>query len=363
MASALLTVVALLWALAVAAGQDDNNAVVLPGWPSCSTTDNYTDGSQYKKNLDQLLAALPAAAGDNGWFYKGSAGAGGADEVFGLIMCYADWNAIQCQYCLADAGAGIKHWCPGSRSASAIYNACVLRYSDEPIPATADLEVVFNAYVSGEPVTSQGLSDAWLRLMTKLTSGVTADPLRLANDTAPYSSSQEMYGLAQCTRDLNGTECSKCINSYIGQLGDMFPNDTGGAIKGHSCYLIYQVGKLDITLPPAPRNNVDVVRSTEPSSSSKTGIVIVVYVGSVLIILGLAMWFLLRRRKSKKQAKIFEQGREHEMKKGGDFDDDDEPEMENEFEKGTGPKRFGYSELAIAADNFSDTHKLGEEDF
>nr|CAB3462577.1 unnamed protein product [Digitaria exilis] len=260
----LLTVVVLLWAVAVAAAQDDKQ-MVIPAWPSCSTTDNYTDGSQYKKNLDELFTTLSTAALDNGWYYKGTAGAG-ADEVFGLIMCYADRNATQCQECLAGAPAGIKRWCPGSRNANATYDTCVLRYSSAPIPATADLGYVFSVYASGEPVASQGLTTAWLPLMSKLTAGVTASPLRLANDTAPYSSSQEMSGLAQCTRDLNGTECSKCINNYIGRLGDMFPNNTGGAIKGYSCYLIYQVGALDITLPPPPVSPPPAPAALPPSS-------------------------------------------------------------------------------------------------
>ena len=37
--------------------------------------------------------------------------------------------------------------------------------------------------------------------------------------------------------------------------------------------------------------------------------------------------------------------------------------MEDEFEKGTGPKRFRYGELAVATDNFSDQQKLGEGGF
>nr|CAB3466446.1 unnamed protein product [Digitaria exilis] len=356
---------------AAAAGQDDD--VLRPFAPSCSATGNYTDGSQYKKNLDQLLAALPAAAGDNGWFYKGSAGEGGGDEVFGLIMCFADRNATQCQDCLAGAAAGITTVCPGSRSANAAYDACVLRYSPAPIPATADIAAVFFVYVSDEPV--YGLANAWVPLMSKLTAGVTAAPSRLANDTVPYSSSssQEMSGLAQCTRDLNGTECSKCINNYVTQLERKFPNNTGGAIKGYSCYLIYQVGALNITLPPpatpAALPPSSLQPSPEASTSSKTGIMIGVSVGSVsfLIILGFSTWLLLRRRKrSKKQAEIFEQGREHELEKGDrDMDDDDEeePETEDEFEKGAGPKRFRYRELTIATDNFSESNKLGEGGF
>nr|CAB3466453.1 unnamed protein product [Digitaria exilis] len=368
----LLAVVALLWAMA--AGQ-----MLTPESPICSK-DNYTDGSQYEKNLDELFTTLSTAALDNGWFYNGSAGAGTADEVFGFIMCYADRNAIQCHECLAKAGAGIKHWCPGSRSASAMYDACVLRYSDEPIPATADLDAVYAEYVPipGVPVTSGAVQAAWVPLMSKLTGAVATLPSRIGNASAPYSGQQsqqqqeqlQMYGLAQCTRDLNASECINCINNFIGQLSDKFPNYTGGAIKGYSCYPT-STRWVHSTSPcrlrrcrrlPQRRCLVDAERNflhlhDKSSSSSKTGIVIGVSVGSVLIVLVSAMWFLLRRRKSKKQAKIFEQGREHEMKKGGDFD---EPEMEDEFEKGTGPKRFGYAELAIATDNFSDKHKLGE---
>ncbi|PUZ67847.1 hypothetical protein GQ55_3G466700 [Panicum hallii var. hallii] len=344
----LLAAVAALWA--AAAGQDDN--VLRPFAPSCSTTGNYTDGSQYKKNLDQLLAALPAAAGDNGWFYKGSAGAS-ADEVFGLIMCFADRNATQCRDCLARAPAGITTVCPGSRNVSAAYDACVLRYSSAPIPATADLNAVLAVFLTirGVPVTSDAVRAAWVPLMSKLTGGVAASPLRIANGSTPYTGPQarEMYGLAQCTRDLNASECSNCISSYTDRLGELFPNNTGGAIKGYSCYLVYLVVPLDITLPPAPAVGPPSLSPPPPAAPV-----------SFLVILGFSMWFLLRRRR-RKQAKILEEGREQELGDSGFFDD--EPEIEDEFEKGTGPKRFRYGELAIATDNFSDRQKLGEGGF
>ena len=101
MAPRLLLLAALALVFVAAAGQGAK--MVLPLAPSCSISGNYTDGSQYKKNLDQLLAALPTAVGDNGWFYNGTAGTGG-DQVFGLIMCYADRNATQCLECLAVPG-------------------------------------------------------------------------------------------------------------------------------------------------------------------------------------------------------------------------------------------------------------------
>jgi len=57
-------------------------------------------------------------------------------------------------------------------------------------------------------------------------------------------------------------------------------------------------------------------------------------------------------RRSRKRA------REREL----DLLDDDEP-LEDDFEKGTGPRRFRYRELAIATRFFSDEEKLGEGGF
>ncbi|XP_039841220.1 L-type lectin-domain containing receptor kinase IX.1-like [Panicum virgatum] len=342
---ALATVLALLRAVA----KDDGN-ILRPWPPDCSTADNYTAGSQYQRNLAELLSRLPAAAGDNGWFYEGSAGAG-ADEVLGLVMCYADYNATACRDCLSRAPAGITTVCPGSRSVRAMYDACTLRYSDTPpIPAAAaDLAVLYIVYLAfpGVSVTSEGLREAWVPLMSELTGGAAASPLRLANGSTPYSSSQEMYGLAQCTRDLNASECARCIGSYVSQLGKLFPNNSGGVVKGYSCYLRYQVAALDITLPPAP---APAPPAPGPSSSSKTGIVIGVSVSvgsvSILMVLSFSAWLLLRWRR-RKMANLHEETRA----------------MEDEFEKGTGPKRFRYGELVLATDNFSDRQKLGEGGF
>ncbi|XP_066359784.1 antimicrobial ginkbilobin-2-like protein [Miscanthus floridulus] len=324
MASRLLLLLATLALLFVAAAGQEGNNISKPFNLSCSTSDNYTDGSQYKKNLDQFLAALPTAAGDNGWFYKGSAGSG-PDAVFGLIICFADRDASDCLYCISTASAGITTACLGSRNVSAAYDACVLRYSAAPIPATADLGYVFAEPLTaiGMPVTSEAVPDAYVPLMAALSSGIAFDPSRSFRSSMAYSStgSQEMkmYGLAQCTRDLNGSECSTCIRSYAIRLGKLFPSHTGCSIKGYSCYLRYQVSfPIDITLPPAPAPAPPTSSPPTPEPS-KTGIVVIgVSVGSVSIMIILAIfsiWLLRWRRR--RQARILEKAREQELGEGG----------------------------------------------
>ncbi|KAF7056888.1 hypothetical protein CFC21_064258 [Triticum aestivum] len=294
-------------------------AAIGNGNPSCSTKDNYTDGSQYKKSLDELLAALPAAAGDNGWFYNGTAGLPGTpDQVFGLVMCYADSNAMQCQECLADAPARITSECPGSRNVSAAYDACVLRYSPASSFSVADLDVgVLEATsVAGVTVDPTRMFNAWLKLMTGLTGQAASSPSRVANGTTAYDgdAAKLVYGLAQCTRDLNGSACSGCLSSVVGQLTATFKDQTGGAIKAYSCYVKYQLGAFDITLPPEPPQPSPQppppppsprsppppsAQPGESSSGSRRALVIGLSVGSVssLIILGSLVCLSLRRRK------------------------------------------------------------------
>ncbi|CAN6356937.1 unnamed protein product [Urochloa humidicola] len=230
-----------------------------------------------------------------------------------------------------------------------MYSACTLRYSDTLIPATADLSSLYgvNLIIPGVPVTSEDVLEAWVPLMSTLMGGVATSPLQLANRTTPYLGSQTMYGLAQCTRDLNASECTRCISNYTDKAGKLFPNNTGGVIRGYSCYLRYQVVFLDITLPPpAVAASPPAPGPSSSSNSSKAGIVIGVSVGSILFLTFLAssMWLLWQRRR---KAKVLEEAMQ----------------MDDEFKEGTGPKQFRYDELVVATDNFSDKQKLGEGGF
>ncbi|XP_006664179.1 L-type lectin-domain containing receptor kinase IX.1-like [Oryza brachyantha] len=351
-----------------AVGQDKK--VVLPFAPSCSTTSNYTGDSQYKKNLDQLFSTLTGGAIAGGWFNTTSVG-NGADQVFGLLMCYADRNATQCQECLAGAAAGILQKCPGSRWANANCDACLLRYSDASFFSAADVtygaDVNISFYVfTSRYVENMASMDGTRRALTsKLAERAGDTKLRLHNDSVPYVDSclgtSRLYGMAQCTRDLAASECRRCLSAYVGELTGIFPNNSGGAIKGYSCYLRYQLWPIDITLPPPsplpPSSPAPAPPSPPPPPPPTVSTVLVagLTVGAVslLAVLGFSACLLLRRRR-----KLAGRTREKEMDEGDYFDD-----VADDFENGTGPKRFRYRELAIATDNFSDEHKLGEGGF
>uniref|UniRef100_A0ACD5WEH9 Uncharacterized protein n=5 Tax=Avena sativa TaxID=4498 RepID=A0ACD5WEH9_AVESA len=124
--------------------------------------------------------------------------------------------------------------------------------------------------------------------------------------------------------------------------------------------------KYESQEPPPPSSP----RPPEPSPSlppatpsSRTGLLIGISAGSVsfLIVTGFLIWLLLWRRRRQRQAKIRQAGTEQGWEEGNFLTDDQD--MEDDFEKGTGPKRFPYNDLVIATNNFSDGNKLGEGGF
>ncbi|KAK9097010.1 hypothetical protein Sjap_022507 [Stephania japonica] len=93
--------------------------------------------------------------------------------------------------------------------------------------------------------------------------------------------------------------------------------------------------------------------SLEISTGSKKnnfGLVAGIVIGSVILVcaLGLA-WYFLKKKKRTVQG-------------NGDIMSID-MSIDDEFEKGTGPKRFTYKELVDATNNFTDEGKLGEGGF
>ncbi|PWA80628.1 concanavalin A-like lectin/glucanase domain-containing protein [Artemisia annua] len=84
-----------------------------------------------------------------------------------------------------------------------------------------------------------------------------------------------------------------------------------------------------------------------PINNSKIGLIVGLLVG--ITFLGVVALLLWRRKKKTREVEAEETG----------FD----IEMDNEFEMGTGPKRFTYHELAQATGDFGENEKLGEGGF
>ncbi|GJN35074.1 hypothetical protein PR202_gb23807 [Eleusine coracana subsp. coracana] len=108
-----------------------------------------------------------------------------------------------------------------------------------------------NSYVSD----MEAMNATRWSLMTSLVPQAATSFLRFANGRKEYTdshgTSQVIYGLAQCTRNLNATECTRCLDMFVAELSSSRPNNTYGTVKGYSCYVAYKIGEdLGITILP-----------------------------------------------------------------------------------------------------------------
>ncbi|KAF8655542.1 hypothetical protein HU200_061088 [Digitaria exilis] len=142
----------------------------------------------------------------------------------------------------------------------------------------------------------------WKLMMNQLVAMAAASPLRFANGSHPYSETKAVYGLVQCRMDLAPDECRDCLNFLVGEVTRNVPNNTAGNVWAPKCYFRYDHDPIYV-------NN---------------------------------------------------QGKTSDVARASTNDDNT---IDDEFENETGPRRFGYNELAVATDNFSDNQKLGQGGF
>ncbi|KAF7063524.1 hypothetical protein CFC21_070040 [Triticum aestivum] len=403
---------------------DETPQPLRPSMISCSTAGNYTDGSKYHVNLDRLLTAIPVAADSNG-FFNGTFGAVG-DEVFGMFMCYADDADSECQDCLTRAPEGIMKVCPHSRTVRAVYSACTIQYSNKSFFSVADLTVVDTVDLSVAPqleqtpyptwnnrdpegwhqgvvlvgyvVDTAGMSHARFKLIHRLMVKACQRDERIAEGRQKFTDPEWVQAVVQCTRDLPASECTRCLTYYTDQLPRLFPSNSGGAIKGSSCYLRYAI----LADKPRPRTvRLERYRYREGYETeenererkmlvelreSRRKVVIITSLITISVVLFvclivLLVWFMLYRWQTWVAAarvamrSVLYRWRtwvaavrvamrsymEKPPKEAAYLPG--KSTRQDELEQGTGLRKFRYDELAAATDNFSGRNKLGEGGF
>ncbi|KAJ3685107.1 hypothetical protein LUZ61_014271 [Rhynchospora tenuis] len=125
-----------------------------------------------------------------------------------------------------------------------------------------------------------------------------------------------------------------------------FSAATGGAVELH---LLYS-WSFDSTLVPQTNKNSTEGPRTNSKRALSSGVISALIAVSIvlLLILGTLLYRIGKKRLTKKNGE-----------KETVFDE----LMDDEFEKGRGPKRFQYNELAAATKDFAETEKLGEGGF
>ncbi|CAM0870530.1 unnamed protein product [Alopecurus aequalis] len=227
-------------------------------------------------------------------------------------------------------------------------------------------------------ITAAGLAESTLQI-----DQILDVPLPVCSSSISNTSADHDLRVPNGTYVLTAQDCIQCScssNTYQlnctlvqGKKGCPAAPPCSGGLKlgetsGTGCgsttcsYSGYYANSSSLSIHTTLVSNQTTKACQKSSPPRKTGLLVGIAVGSVLFLLILGMLILLCvRQQQQKQAKSRQQAVEHGLEEGHFFDDDQA--MDDDFEKGTGPRRFRYKDLAIATDNFSSDKKLGQGGF
>ncbi|KAA0040263.1 hypothetical protein IC582_000426 [Cucumis melo] len=212
----------------------------------CTSFDNYTANSTYASNLNQAFYQLTSNAPPSG-FAQVSIGKDLQTQVNGVALCRGDVSVADCRNCVATGSQEIQVRCPLSKGAIIWYDYCLLKYSNTQFFGKIDNRNTFSL------INVQSVDDKATTVFNEEVKSLLMDlakKVELPNNIPKFYVigereievlKKKLYGLVQCSRDLSGAACKKCLSDAIGQLSSCCDARIGGRVVGASCNFRYEV--------------------------------------------------------------------------------------------------------------------------
>lgn len=200
---------------------------------------NYTLGSTFDTNLQNLISTLSENGPTNG-FYSASIGES-PNRVHGLVLCRGDATTSVCQSCLKPAVEEVIELCPNRREAIIWYQDCFVRYSDREFFGIVDIDssvLIFRADQNISQMDDRGVN--FRPLMYGLANRTSLTSSMYAVESKSFGERDTRYGLMQCTRDLSRDDCKKCLEELMKDFETSVVGKKGWRILAASCNIRYE---------------------------------------------------------------------------------------------------------------------------
>ncbi|GLT54801.1 hypothetical protein SLA2020_279680 [Shorea laevis] len=320
----------------------------------CSNTTTFSANSTYQSNLNRLLASLTSNANRSTGFYNTTASTGNSvDTVYGLFLCRGDLSADACRDCAADATKDVVDRCPIEKVAVAWYDECMLRYSNQDIFSrmVTDPNLILINTLS---ISEQNRFDLLVRTtMNDLASGISnvgSGAKKFGTKEANFTALQTLYTLAQCTADLSGSDCNRCLQMAIANLPSCCGGKQGARVLFPSCtvrYEVYPFYQSVAPVPPPPGSVTTPSRDSTPKGKDKISLLIIIAIVvpiSVAVVLFVMGYCFLRRRAREKYNAVREEDAANDITTVESL-------------------QFDFATIETATNRFSDDNRLGEGGF
>ncbi|KAL2324337.1 hypothetical protein Fmac_023395 [Flemingia macrophylla] len=313
----------------------------------CKNETLYQPNTPFQSNLTTLLSSL--VSNSNNGFYRTSVGQYTSDDIDGLFLCRGDVNATVCHGCVAAAATNITRLCPNDTESYIWYDVCMLSYSN----STFDNDNIVPAFsIKDEESTINSNRDQFNQLLAKLLHNLTekaAGREKFAAGEVSVSSTQTLYGMAQCVPDVETATCNACFQSAISNLPTCCDGSEGAKFLLPVCTIRYQLypflyNTSITTLLPPPSSEARLPLAGRKHALLVGAIIIPIAILAALLVMGCCWW---RRRSNKNREAVLE------------MNDSIRKYLTSEEES----LHFDLATIEAATDRFSNEMKIGEGGF
>ncbi|XP_008784711.2 cysteine-rich repeat secretory protein 55-like [Phoenix dactylifera] len=216
---------------------------------------NSFNGSKIQANIDHVLSDLVAKASVGGFAtsYSGE----GSDVIYGLAQCRRDVSSDDCSTCLTAAAKKLPTVCPGQADARIWYDYCFMRYDNENFIGKADTGyaiILINVQNATDPEAFDKEEES---LMSRLKAEAVAPGSKgFATGKTEFTPDVTIYGLEQCTKDLQPLMCAQCLSSALAKFPDYCRFRRGCQVLSSSCIVRYEIYPFFFPLDLRPTTEV-----------------------------------------------------------------------------------------------------------
>ncbi|KAJ0962356.1 hypothetical protein J5N97_030184 [Dioscorea zingiberensis] len=174
---------------------------------------------EIQTSINKVLSDLVSEATISG--FSTSSFGQGSNLVYGLAQCRGDVSSDDCATCIADAAKKLQAVCPMKADARVWYDYCFMRYDTSDFIGKADTGYAI-IYFNVENATNPEKFDKEVgSLMSKVREqAVQQGSGGLGRGKSLFTPFITIYGLAQCTRDLEPLPCAQCLSSAVEKFPD-----------------------------------------------------------------------------------------------------------------------------------------------
>ncbi|GFY86777.1 hypothetical protein Acr_05g0004160 [Actinidia rufa] len=241
------------------------------------------------------------------------------DSVTALALCRASLSSQDCQTCVDAATLGIRNACPSETMAQVWYTLCMVRYSRMNFINKSDSSIALVLFNTLETPNPEEYDRKVKILIQNLSYAAGVSDTRSAVAKTSFGT-RNIYGYVDCTRDINGSDCTTCLLNAAYAIPSCCSGKWAGWIATPTCSIQFNMDPIDhddwMNNPPEINTDISPALGASPAvgpseygrpphggrgrlNGKETSIVIAVVV-SFIPIVGVVVRWRVRRGKGKR---------------------------------------------------------------